>query len=111
MKAYELLRKMILNHGVEILSNRTRCKGIINDLFQNKFSKEKNLIFSAFDEDIVDELLGDPNNLKTIIPRLVEKLVYERGLQKINAQWAVCSWAYAIGFIDNSVLRQCPIIG
>ena len=40
MKAYEILKKILSDYGIDICSNRNRCKSIITDMFQNVYSDQ-----------------------------------------------------------------------
>jgi len=106
MKPHELLREIVIKNGSKLCSNRNRCKAIISDTFKNSYGREKNLLYVAINEGVVDELITNSNDIKINAPRFVDKLVQEQGIQKIHAQWAVYAWGYAICAISDSVLIQ-----
>jgi len=106
MKSYELLKKIVSENLEDTGSNNIRWRAIINDIFQSSYKKEKNLLFAALDEGIVEELIENKEAYNLNESRFVEKLIQGRGLQKINAQWTVYAWAYSLGIISNSILIQ-----
>jgi len=101
MNPNELLKEIITKYGPDICLNRDKCKGIISDYFKNSYNREKNLLYLVLDEKIVEELIINPDNLEINAHRYINNLVQERGVQLSLAQWAICTWAYALNIHKN----------
>jgi hypothetical protein len=97
------LHYIISHYGRSICDDPKRCEALLKDLCP-QHKREVNLLMGALREGIAKELLK-PNQLlpiETVINRLSQKLHDELGFEVGLAQWAVESWAFALGVKFNS---------
>jgi hypothetical protein len=98
------LQYIISHYGRSICDEPKRCEALLKDLCpQNK--RDVNLLMGALREGMAKELLKSNQLLpiETVINRLSQKLHDELGFDSTLAQWAVESWALALGVKFNSV--------
>ena len=97
------LQYIISHYGRSIGDETQRCEALLKDLCpQNK--RDVNLLMGALREGMAKELLKSNQLLpiETVINRLSQKLHDELGFDSTLAQWAVESWALALGVKFNS---------
>ena len=98
------LHYIITHYGRSICDDPKRCEALLKDLCPQQ-KREIFLLVGALREGVAKELLK-PNQLlpmETVISRLSQKLYDELGFDIGLAQWAVESWALALGVKFNSV--------
>ena len=92
------LHYIITHYGRSVCDEPKRCEALLKDLCP-QHKREVNLLVGALREGVAKELLK-PNQLlpmETVISRLSQKLYDELGFDIGLAQWAVESWALALG--------------
>lgn len=97
------LHYIITHYGRSICDEPKRCEALLKDLCP-QHKREVNLLVGALREGVAKELLK-PNQLlpiEMVISRLSQKLYDELGFDSGLAQWAVESWALALGVKFNS---------
>ena len=99
------LHYIISHYGRSVCDDAKRCEALLKDLCP-QHKREVFLLVWALREEVAKELLK-PNQLllmETIISRLSQKLYDKLGFDNGLAQWAVESWALALGVKFNSVV-------
>ena len=99
------LHYIITHYGRSVCDEPKRCEALLKDLCP-QHKREVNLLVGALREGVAKELLK-PNQLlpmETVLSRLSHKLHDELGFEIGLAQWAVESWALALGVKFNSVV-------
>ncbi len=94
---------IITHYGRSICDEPKRCEALLKDLCPHH-KREVFLLMSALREGVVKELLK-PNQLlpiESIFRLMVQKLDENLGIAQHHAQWAVESWAFALGIKFNS---------
>ncbi len=96
------LKKIIIKYGAEICSQSKRLRGLLNDLCPG-CKKENFLLLTALNKKIVADLLKLKSNQVYQIKakKLKQRLIDNCGIDKDSARWAVDSWAYALGIIND----------
>lgn len=97
------LQALISQFGVAVCNDVKRCEALLKDLCpQNK--REVRLLVIALGDGAVKKL-SQPSSLMTtenLIAQLVQSLDENWGIASHHAQWAVESWALALGIQFNS---------
>ena len=105
----EKLIQIIKDNGVSITNNPQQCKAFLLD-YCGEYRLEINVLMSALQEGIVKELCniiqGIP--LESILAKLRQQLETNLGIREDIAQWAVESWAIALGIIKEVELIVRP---
>jgi len=97
------LHYIIIHYGRSICDEPKRCEALLKDLCP-QHKREVFLLAAALREGVVKELLK-PNQLlpvENIFRLMVQKLDENLGIAIHYAQWAVESWAFALGIKFNS---------
>jgi hypothetical protein len=97
------LRALIRTHGPALIRDVRRCGGMVRDACEGK-TREINLLLGALDEDVPGKLVEQANGTLDVAlrNRLSQLLQENRGLNESAANWAVETWAYALGLTDNT---------
>ncbi|HPQ21674.1 MAG TPA: hypothetical protein PK147_07470, partial [Saprospiraceae bacterium] len=85
-----------------IVLNKNRMKGLFNDIFQNDLSKV-NLMMTAYDVEIVDELCKMHPMDVFSKNRLVKVLVQQYSIVEDKARWAIETW---ISCFNNEIITE-----
>lgn len=101
------IQELMIQPGRPLLDNPARLEGILNDTC-GQCKTEIFLLVSALKEQVPQALLNSKNGMpmQFILTQQVDKLHLNRGFEKTAAQWAVESWAVALGLIANSPVRD-----
>ncbi|MFM9965233.1 MAG: formylglycine-generating enzyme family protein [Planctomycetaceae bacterium] len=95
----QTLCDLIQRFGPEVASDPKRCEALLKDLLSNGFRREVNVLVSAVREGVPSELRqpsgGAP--LAAVVVQQARKLHEELGFDQSLAEWAVQSWAAALG--------------
>ena len=95
---------IIQQYGQHIIAEPKRCRGMLSDLAPHH-RLENNLLIAALEQKIVQELLQPtaliPINMQ--LARLAQRLHDTVGMKEEFADWAVESWAMALGVIQSTV--------
>lgn len=108
-KIGQKLQEIISNYGKEICLNRQRCKSLVKDLFP-ELKLETNLLIVAMDMDTVARLLDNQTAIPSeiLIPQLIKHLQENAGISQNNAEWAVNTWAFALGIKCGKSFSNAP---
>jgi hypothetical protein len=95
------LSEIITKYGDDVYNQR-RCEGLLRD-YCGQYKKEIFLLVNALNKGVTGELINSKNSVSTLIvlARLTKKLQDELGITEESAQWAVDSWALALGVISQ----------
>jgi WD40 repeat protein len=107
-KPRQTLCEIIRDYGRDVARDPKRCKALLNDLCGGEHKREINVLVSAMDERVsVDLLEPIPNvSCSIVLPRLAKRLYDNKGITTEFAQWAVESWALALGVIQEHDLAD-----
>jgi hypothetical protein len=100
MDICDILCDLISQHGRELSEDAARCEAILRDYCPHERGKV-NVLIGALRERIVADLLS----VSSVIPvelqmaRLVKRMEDHLAMREDIAQWAVESWALALGVI------------
>jgi len=98
------LRQLIVRHGQVLCDDPPRCKDLLDKLC-GQHKREVNSLISALTQRVPADLLADNAGLPTpqLIARLGRRLEDDLGLTAETAQWAVETWAVALGVLPESL--------
>ncbi|MFM9965232.1 MAG: formylglycine-generating enzyme family protein [Planctomycetaceae bacterium] len=106
----QILCDLIQRFGPEVASDPKRCENLLKDLLRNGFKREVNALVSAVREGVPSELRqpsgGAP--LPAVVVQQARKLHEDLGLDQTLAEWAVQSWAAALGINIPLAGRATP---
>lgn len=95
----QTLCDLIQRFGADVATDPKRCEALLKDLLLNSFKREINALVSAAREGVPSELRqptgGTP--LPAVIVQQTRKLHDDLGLDQSLAEWAVKTWAAALG--------------
>ena len=95
----QTLCDLIQRFGADVASDPKRCEALLKDLLANGFKREINALVSAAREGVPSELRqptgGAP--LQAVVVQQARKLHEDLGLDQSLAEWAVKTWAVALG--------------
>jgi hypothetical protein len=99
----QTLRRIVAKYGNDLGGNARRCEGLLKDLC-GEYRREINVLTSAVEERIPLDLLAAGNSMprELLLTRLARRLEDNLGLTPEAAQWAVESWALALGVISDA---------
>lgn len=98
--AREVLRNLIAERGTALARDRVRLGGFLRDEC-GEAKREINLLLDAIDERVIEDLLAQSDEpIDVILARLTQRFVANRGTNAEAANWAVVSWAIALGKYD-----------
>lgn len=112
----QVLRDLVATQGSALCNpaERVKLEGLLRDNCKNS-RKEIFVLVAAHKDGIPAELLAhsaahhtaiDP---KTLVQQLAGRLQDNTDIEKATAQWAVMSWALALGVITLPVPNQQPV--
>ncbi len=101
------LVKIIAKHGHALCEDPERCEALLRESCDENFP-EISLLINALKEQVPLELLSSPRNVprRILQARLVRGLEESFCLKKDAAQWAVDSWALALGLLETPTVLQ-----
>ncbi len=95
----QALCDLIQRFGADVATDPKRCEALLKDLLLNGFKREINALVSAVREGVPGELRqptgGTP--LPAVVVQQARKLHEDLGLDQSLAEWAVKTWAVALG--------------
>lgn len=102
----QTLSKIIAKHGVSLCADARRCEALLRDLCP-AYRREINILTGALEERVAVELLALRNGQgamprEMLLARLVRRLEDHLALTGAAAQWAVDSWALALGVVSEA---------
>lgn len=97
------LWEIIARYGRDVCDDPRRCEGLLRDLCHNQYRLEIGLLVNALKDDVPKNLLSSKQDLPThtLLVQLARKLQGDYALIGEAAQWAVISWALALGIIAD----------
>lgn len=97
------LKKIIIKYGSGIFEQPKRLKALLNDLCPD-CQKETFLLTTVLAKKLVDDLveLSGEEAYQLKAEKLKQRLINECGIDDQSAEWAVDSWAYALGIINEN---------
>lgn len=99
------LASIFKRYGHVIISQPKLCKGLLNDLAP-QYDLENNLLITALEEGIADELLKPTREpIDILLRRLAQNLHETVGMDEEFADWAVESWALALNIISKPIVK------
>jgi ATP-dependent DNA helicase PIF1 len=95
----KILGEIINQNGTALCNDIKRCEDLLLDRCSDEYKREVFLLVNALKEGIVTDLLNPPQSTSqaALLSRLTQRLHDNLGLDKTLAQWAVQSWAMALG--------------
>jgi hypothetical protein len=98
---------IIAKHGHALCQDPARCEALLRESCDKSFP-EVSLLMNALKEQVPLELLSSPSNVprRLLQARLVRRLEENFCLKKDAAQWAVDSWALALGLLETPTVLQ-----
>jgi hypothetical protein len=98
---------IIAKHGHTLCQDPARCEALLRESCDESFP-EVSLLMNALKEQVPLELLSSPSNVprRLLQARLVRRLEENFCLKKDAAQWAVDSWALALGLLETPTVLQ-----
>ena len=99
------LKEIIFRYGVSVCDEPKRLKSLLKDLCPNS-PRENFVLLTVVRQDIINELLEIKGDYKFKSTRLKNKVVNNCGIESKLANWAVDSWAYALGIIDEVIKQE-----
>lgn len=97
------LVRLVTRYGVAVAHDANRCEGLLRDTCP-QCSREIFVLVHAVRQHVTDDLLVPRHSLPLSLTEgfLVKRLEDELGLSREVAQWAVASWAEALGLAAPS---------
>jgi len=101
------LQELITQYGRVICDDHIKMNAILRDLCP-EHKREINVLVGALREKVATDLMkaSDTTPKEILLPRLTQRLYDNLGVAKEFAQWAVESWALALGVTKKVIARQ-----
>lgn len=98
-----LLQLIISQYGDSIIQDPKRFQSLFNDHSGGRYKRELNILLQSFSVDIPSDLnkKKDQVPFDIIRPHLIKRLEENCGIDNRWAEWAVDSWAFALGIISE----------
>lgn len=96
----------MLQRYPEAVHDRKRFVGLMKDCFPDQ-QMQVNLVNTAFDLGIVDELEKARQINNTFAFRFVKRLLDEYGISRVNADWVISVWCVCYG--KKALHKPCDI--
>jgi hypothetical protein len=99
---WQTLHEIIVTYGADICDEPARLEGLLRDQC-GQYKREIRLLINTLKEGVVSELrLGKESMpVEVLIPRLCKKIEENLLLSPDVAEWAVKSWAVALGLLPS----------
>ena len=103
----QMLRRILTKYGNEICSDARRCESLLNDLC-GEYRREINVLVNAIEERVPLDLLAAGNSMprELLLTKLEKRLEEQTALTIDAAQWAVESWALALGVATEAEIEE-----
>ena len=89
-----------------LISEKKKFTGLVKDMLPGQ-PLQANLLLALYDIGIHTEIVGISSITNTFAFRFVKLLVDERGVNRINADWAVSVWCVCYG--KNILNKPCEV--
>jgi len=92
------LVKLIAGHGRSLANDSRRCEALLRD-YCGDYKREINVLVGALKERVAEDLIQSSATMpgEILHARLVKRLQDNLGLSEEASEWAVSSWAQALG--------------
>ncbi len=96
----QVLQRIIAKYGNDLCGDARRCEGLLKDLC-GEYRREINVLVNALEERIPLDLLAAGKTMprELLLTRLAKRLEDNLGLTAQASEWAVNSWAFALGLL------------
>jgi len=96
------LIELVKTSGRSVCQDISRCEALIKDHCA-AYKREAFVLVAALKEGAVSDLISADGNISTrlFLPKLAKRLEDNLSLSDDAAEWAVESWAYALGLFDT----------
>lgn len=103
----EMLRRILTKYGSEICGDARRCESLLNDLC-GAYRREINVLVNAIEERVPLDLLAAGSSMprELLLTKLEKRLEEQTALTIDAAQWAVESWALALGTASEAEIEE-----
>ena len=103
----QALSDLIAQYGPLLIEEPRRFEGLLRDLYP-KLTKEVNVLIGALNEGVAKDLMGsqDEDPKQVILARLAKRLVDNLAMSDYAAEWAVESWALALGVVSQEQVSR-----
>lgn len=105
-QAREKLIELLIDYGRKIVTNKLQCRGLLSDMIAPEYRIEAKLLRKALDEGVPEALLqlnAARFPIKAQISQLCKRLQDEHFATETATEWAVVSWAIALGVIQKHI--------
>ncbi len=102
-----MLCQILKKYGNEVCSDAKRCEGLLNDLC-GSYGREINVLVNAIEERVPLDLLAANSSMphELLLTKLEKRLEEQTALTTDAAQWAVESWALALGVATEAEIEK-----
>ncbi|OQY52356.1 MAG: hypothetical protein DRR08_16660 [Candidatus Parabeggiatoa sp. nov. 2] len=102
------LCELINRHGTTLCEDASACEFFLRNACGGEYKREVFVLVKAIKEDVVKDLLNPPQGLpvEAVFNSLAQRLHENLWLDKTAAQWAVQSWASALGLTVTTPLLE-----
>ncbi len=99
----QTLRLIINKYGHDLCGDKRRCEGLLKDLC-GEYRREINVLTSALEERVPLDLLAAATSMphELLLSKLTKRLEDNLGLTGEASDWAVNSWALALGILTEA---------
>jgi len=103
----QMLRRILTKYGNEICSDARRCESLLNDLC-GSYRREINVLVNAINERVPLDLLAANSSMphELLLTKLERRLEEQTAVTTDAAQWAVESWALALGAATEAEIEE-----
>ena len=100
------LREIVARHGQQVVRDGRRVEGLLRD-YCGEYRREVSVLVMALEEHVPSDLLAAPATTprEVLLARLARRLSDNLALSEAAANWAVNSWALALGQISGDELK------
>jgi hypothetical protein len=97
-------------NGKDIFQDRQKFKSLLEDFFRGRHRAEKNILISSLSVGVPDRLLDHGGSLayQTLQSQCIA-LLLEEGYNSGISQWAVDTWAIALGITDPATADEISL--
>jgi hypothetical protein len=103
----ETLAKIVQQYGMDVIDDPAKVQGLLKDL-AGQHRREINLLMSALRAGVPQDLNSSSGPIAITADRLSVRLREETGLAEDAANWAVETWAAAIGIEVHFAVSAPP---
>jgi len=103
----QTLRQIIAKYGNDVCGDARRCEALLKDLC-GEYRREINVLVNALEERVPLDLLAAGKTMprELLLNRLAKRLEDNLGLTTQASDWAVNSWAFALGLLTEAEVAE-----